>query len=140
MMRGVYHTFSVELIAALNSHNLDRITALYAPETEEIDIGQASPKFGANAVRQTITRLLHAFPDFHFHLDENIIENNRVVITWTFRATHRGTYMNIPATNRPVEVRGVSILTVENNKITRLLRIWDTAGMLRSMGLLPELT
>lgn len=138
-MRELHHQFAVDLIAALNSHDLDRIASFYTPETEEVDIGQAAPKYGANAVRQTIMGLLHAFPDFHFNLDETIIENHRTVILWTFRATHRGTFMNIPPTNKFVEVRGVSILTIENNRIARLLRIWDTAGMLRSLGLLPEL-
>jgi hypothetical protein len=31
------------------------------------------------------------------------------------------------------------VLTVEGGKITRALRVWDLAGLLRTLGLLPEL-
>jgi len=47
--------------------------------------------------------------------------------------------MNIPPTGRAVAVRGTSVLTVEDGKIKRAFRIWDVAGLLRSIGLLPEL-
>jgi hypothetical protein len=40
---------------------------------------------------------------------------------------------------RNVAVRGTSVLTVENEKVTRGLYVWDVAGPLRSIGLLPEL-
>jgi hypothetical protein len=47
--------------------------------------------------------------------------------------------MNIPPTGRNVEVLGTSVLTVGDGKIARGLYIWDVAGLLRSIGLLPEL-
>jgi predicted ester cyclase len=53
--------------------------------------------------------------------------------------TQRGAFMGIPATGRFVEVRGVSILTIENGLIARGTNIWDTAGLLRALHLLPEL-
>jgi hypothetical protein len=36
-------------------------------------------------------------------------------------------------------VRGVSAFATENGKITRGLHVWDVAGFLRALGLLPEL-
>jgi hypothetical protein len=47
--------------------------------------------------------------------------------------------MNIPATGRRVEVRGASFLTIEAGKVTRATMLWDVAGMLRGIGLLPDL-
>jgi hypothetical protein len=47
--------------------------------------------------------------------------------------------MNIPATGRPVTVRGVSVCHVEGGRIVRAMHIWDVAGLLRAIGLLPEL-
>jgi hypothetical protein len=39
-----------------------------------------------------------------------------------------------------VQVRGVSLMTInETGQIVRLNRIWDLAGLLRAIGLLPEL-
>jgi hypothetical protein len=47
--------------------------------------------------------------------------------------------MNIQATGRSVAMRGMSLLTLEDGKIKCGLYIWDVAGLLRSIGLLPEL-
>ena len=46
--------------------------------------------------------------------------------------------MNIPPTGRRVEVSRVSIIDVEDGPVVRGQYIWDLAGMLRHMRLLPE--
>jgi hypothetical protein len=55
------------------------------------------------------------------------------------RGTHEGKVMNIPPSERPIELWGTSFFTVNNGQITYSLHIWDVAGLLRSIGLLPEL-
>ncbi len=50
-----------------------------------------------------------------------------------------GEPMRIPPTGHNISVRGTSVLTIENGKVTRGLYLWDVAGLLRSIGLLPEL-
>jgi hypothetical protein len=47
--------------------------------------------------------------------------------------------MHIPPTGRFATVRGVSILTFMDGKIYRGQYMWDVAGLLRAIGLLPEL-
>jgi steroid delta-isomerase-like uncharacterized protein len=80
-----------------------------------------------------------AFPDLHFTPEEIIVQDDRAVLAWIGRGTHRGKLMNIPATGRSVEIRGVSLLTIKDNQVQRGLYIWDVAGLLRTLGLLPEL-
>ena len=53
--------------------------------------------------------------------------------------THLGTLMNIPASGRSVSVRGVSVFTLAAGQVSRATYIWDVAGLLRTIGLLPEL-
>jgi predicted ester cyclase len=71
--------------------------------------------------------------------EEMVVQGNRVAVVWKARGTHQGTLMNIPATGRPVAVRGVTLLTVAEGKVSRALYLWDVAGLLRDLGLLPEL-
>ena len=47
--------------------------------------------------------------------------------------------MRVPPTDRRIEVCGVTLLTVQDGKIVRGLYLWDMAGLLRSMKLLPDL-
>ena len=131
--------FVGDLLDAWNAHNVERIRSFYAPEYEGVDVGQAEPQLGPQGIHQTALRLLQAFPDLRFVEEETVVQDDRAVLVWTAHGTHKGKLMRIPPTEREVVVRGTSLLTVENGKIVRGLYIWDVAGLLRSLGLLPEL-
>lgn len=137
-MCGEIKRLVTELLAAWNAHDVERTMAFYAPDYEGIDVAQAHPQRGPTAVGQSLERYIRAFPDIHFTGD-TIIQGNRVALIWTANGTHQGTLMRIPATGRTIQVNGTSILTIEEGKITRGLYIWDVAGLLRAIGLLPEL-
>ena len=47
--------------------------------------------------------------------------------------------MHIPPTGLRVSVLGTSLVALHGGKIRRALRIWDLAGLLRDLKLLPEL-
>ena len=131
--------FAAQLIDAWNSHDMERVARLYAPEYRGVDVGQSAQQQGTQGILQMLSRYWSAFPDLTFTPEETIVHGNRVVLVWTARATHLGRLMNIPPTNRCVAFRGVSLLTVEGGKVWEAAYIWDVAGLLRSIGLLPEL-
>jgi steroid delta-isomerase-like uncharacterized protein len=128
-----------QLLEAWNAHDVDRVADLHTPDYKGEDVGQARPRHGREGVRQAMVRYLRAFPDLHFTQEATIVEDDQVALFWTARGTHRGKLMNIPPTCRPVQVRGVSLLTLQDGKIRHGLIIWDVAGLLRAIGLLPEL-
>ena len=124
---------------AWNSHDINKVISFYAPEYVGADIGQASPLRGHDDLRAMLENYWKAFPDLRFVIMDTVIQNSRIAIIWLGEGTHQGTFMNIPPTGRKVEVRGVSIIDVEYGLVVRGQYIWDMAGMLRHMGLLPEL-
>lgn len=125
-------------LAAWNAHDLDGVAAFLAPGYEGVDIADAAPRAGDQA-REAIARYLTAFPDLAITDEETIVQGNRVAVSWTARGTHRGPLLHIPPTGRAVAVRGVTFLTVADGKVARSLCVWDVAGLLRGVGLLPEL-
>jgi len=127
-----------DLLAAWNEHDLARAETFYAPDYLGIDVGQAAPQRGPRERCAVLATYMRAFPDLRFSGDI-LVEGNRAVLVWTMYGTHRGTFMRIPPTGRRVEVRGVSVLTIQDGKVQHGLNIWDTAGLLRGLGLLPEL-
>ena len=131
--------FATQFLEAWNAHDIGRLVALYAPAYEGMDVGDARPQRGLQGVRQTMARYLHAFPDLHFTEETTIVQGDRVALVWTARGTHQGKLMNIPPTGHPIEIRGASVFTLEGGKIKRATVIWDVAGFLRAIGLLPEL-
>ena len=124
---------------AWNSHDLEEVIGFYAPDYICDDIGQSSPLRGREEMRVMLESYWRAFPDLKFQVISTLADSSRIAILWIGEGTHRGTIMNIPPTGHRVQVRGVSIIDVENGLIVRGQYIWDLAGMLRQMGLLPEL-
>ncbi len=128
-----------DLFQAWNDHNIHGILSFYSPDCEGKDVGLPTVQRGQQAIEQVVTEYLSAFPDIRFSQMDMVIQKNRTAISWVAEATHQGVLMKIPPTWRKVSVRGVTLLTFENGKVTRMESIWDVAGLLRDLGLLPDL-
>jgi steroid delta-isomerase-like uncharacterized protein len=132
-------TYANTINEAWNSHDIEKVLSFYSPEYIGDDVGQASLLRGHEGLRAMLEMYWEAFPDLQFAVTDTVVQVSRVAIAWVAEGTHQGPIMNIPPTWRRVEVRGVSIIDVEGGLVVRGQYIWDLAGMLRHMGLLPEL-
>ncbi len=128
-----------ELAEALNAHDIQRMLNCYAEGYQGIDVGEARPQNGTDSVRTSIARYLVAFPDLSYIPEEVICQANRIAVVWRAQGTHLGNWANIPPTGRKATIQGMSLFTVEEGKITHALTVWDVAGLLRAIGLLPRL-
>ncbi len=127
------------LIAAWNTHDPHPIEALFAEDCVLEDCAIAVPLRGHRGLRRAVLFNFLAFPDVHFELLSQIQEGERVAIEWRAEGNHAGRFMGIPATRRRVVLEGISLLTLRDGRIARLRRVWDIAGVIRQLGLLPEL-
>ncbi len=132
--------FITQFMAAWNAHDVHTVTGYYATDYEDVDVARTQSRYGADTVRHTLLYYLSAFPDFAVTLDDAVLNGERIALYWTWTGTQRGTFMNIPPTGHRVRVRGSSLVTLRDGQIQRAVRIWDLAGLLRDLKLLPELT
>ena len=134
---------AIELMNAWNEHDVDRVMSYYPPDYVGVDVGQATPEHGLDGKRKAVLGYLRAFPDLRFIPEEPVgmsaVEYDMVAVNWIARGTHLGPFMNIPPSGRAITVRGVSTLKLRNGKIVQATYVWDVAGMLREIGLLPDL-
>ena len=82
------------------------------------------------------------FSDISFETTQVIEEGNALVTEWVWRATNTGPLTmpdgtEIPATQRAVELPGVSILSVRDGKITSQRDYFDNAPVMSQLGLIP---
>ena len=131
--------FTAMINEAWNSHNMDQVIRFYSPEYVGNDVGQPTLQRGHQGLREMLQTYWRAFPDLHFRVTDRMIEDSRVAILWVAEGTHQGPIMNIPPTGHKVRVRGMSVIHVEKGLVIGGQYIWDQAGMLRHLGLLPEL-
>jgi len=128
-----------DLIAAWNEHDARKVASYFDESYTGDDVSVAGQFHGPRDVRKYVLYNLLGFPDLHFEVHETISQGDKVAIVWTVTGTHQGKVMNIPATGARVEAKGISVITVRDGKIVHSLRVWDVAGMLRHIGLLPDL-
>ena len=132
-------TYAEAINEAWNSHDIEKVVRFYSPDYMGEDVGQPSPLHGRDAMRAMLENYWRAFPDLKFNVIHALVDGSRIAILWIGKGTHQGTIMNIPPTGHKVQVRGVSIIEVQDGLVVSGQYIWDMAGMLRHMGLLPEL-
>jgi steroid delta-isomerase-like uncharacterized protein len=71
---------------------------------------------GVEPSTQFMQMVWAAFPDMQSHEDALFGEGDRVVIQWTIDATHKGNFLGVPATNKPIHISGMDVLRVQNGK------------------------
>ncbi|SRR6266487_1136085 len=78
-----------------------------------------------------------AFPDMHHTIEDVFATSDKVAVRFVIRGTHTGSFFGMPATGRPVTVAANVLMHVSDGKVTKLAGVFDEAGMLRQLGVLP---
>jgi predicted ester cyclase len=86
---------------------------------------------------QLITLYRTAFTDLTATIEDMIAEGDKVAYRLTFRGTHQGELMGMPATGKHVTYTGIGIDTVVNGTITDMWLNFETLGMLQQLGVVP---
>jgi steroid delta-isomerase-like uncharacterized protein len=111
----------------------------YSPDFVGSDVGQSIPLHGHPGLRNLFQIYWRAFPDLRIRITDRVVEKSRLVILWEAEGTHQGPILNIPPTGHKARVRGMAVIEIENGLVVHGQSVWDLAGMLRDLGLLPEL-
>jgi steroid delta-isomerase-like uncharacterized protein len=87
------------------------------------------------ALRNTIEAMHTAFPDLTNDILQIIEDGDSVAVHWQTRGTHRGQFMDVPATGRTVTVTGASFLRFDNGRLAEEWVVWDPRELLSSLGI-----
>lgn len=85
-------------------------------------------------VRQFFEMMRSAFPDFRVNVQDTLAEGDKVVVRMTMSGTHRGDFMGVPATNKQVNVAGIDIVRVRDEKAVEHWGVTDVAAMMQQLG------
>jgi steroid delta-isomerase-like uncharacterized protein len=89
---------------------------------------------GLAGLKDVLRGLRAAFPDMHWKIEEQICEGEKVLTRFEWTGTHRGTFLGVPATGKPVKVWGMVIDRLERGKIKDTRIIMDTLGLMMQLG------
>ncbi len=121
----------------INKKNLDAVNELVAEDfVEHIPFPGQGP--GREGLKHALSIFLSAFPDLQWILEEQIAEGEKVVSRFTMTGTHRGEFLGIAPTGNPVNVWGVVIDVVRDDKFAESRIIMDTLGLMQQIGVIPS--
>jgi steroid delta-isomerase-like uncharacterized protein len=78
-----------------------------------------------------------AFPDVVVVPEKFIAEGDLVTVYWVASGTNTGTGNGLPATGKKVELAGITIWRIVDNKIKEEWSAFDQLSMMQQLGLLP---
>jgi steroid delta-isomerase-like uncharacterized protein len=120
-------------IAAWNSHSPDKMIPLFTADIFYEDVAFGEVSHGTAELRKFAASEFEGVPDLELKLLRANIHGGHGTIEWTFSGTDKGVFN----TGKKFSVRGVSVIDVRDGKISRNLDFYDTATLMRQVGLLP---
>jgi predicted ester cyclase len=92
---------------------------------------------GVEGVKQTFEMFTAAFPDLRFRIDEMYADGDKVISRLTCTGTHKGEFMGVAPTGKPVEMSGIDIIKVVDGKAVERWGQFDDLGMMQQIGAIP---
>ena len=101
--------------------NIDAVDEIFAPDFVGHHPGQPD-WVGPDAVKQAVVNARAAFPDFAEHVEDVIVEGDRVVTRFTASGTHLGPYRGLAPTGRRMQMAEMAVFRIAGNQIVEK---WD---------------
>jgi steroid delta-isomerase-like uncharacterized protein len=120
--------------AAWNAHDADKIASLYTDDVIYEDVTFGLVAHGQPELRKMAASFFAAVPDFKLEIVSSTSMGNRGSVEWVFSGTDVGLYK----TGKKFSVRGASVYEVRGGKFSGNRDYYDSASIMRQVGLLPK--
>jgi len=103
-----------------------------------IDLAPLGILRGRGQIGAFFRELFAAFPDLETTVTRIAAGQNEVAVEWRMSATFTGEpFQGIEATGRPIELRGIDLIELEDGKNVSNTSYYDGMAFARGVGLLP---
>ena len=116
-------------IDQINESNFDQnITLVTSPENV----------VGIEGFKAYYQNYLTGFSNVEFTIVDVFGQGDKIVKHWNFKGTHSGEFFGIPATDKDVDIDGVTLVKMKDGKIAQEQDFMDNYVFLMQLGLIPE--
>src|SRR5262249_21347243 len=142
----VRHVAGTEAVARsyfeklIDVHDLGYIPTLFDPDIQFYDpaIIPGGHTSGHDGVHAFFARFFKAFPDVRFTIEDLFTQDDRAAIRFTWRATHKFTFLDIEVTERHVTVPGIDIFHMTGGRIAEVRVAFDRAQLAAQLARVPH--
>ncbi|MCW3662542.1 ester cyclase [Burkholderia cenocepacia] len=120
------------------SHDLPTFMTVFTDDIVYFDVPLLAEMKGKEELKNFAVAFFAAFPDVQFtRTSPPVVSGDRAAVTWRVTGTQKGQFLDVPATNKTMDVMGVSMMEFKDGKIARNSDYWDMATLLRQIGHMP---
>lgn len=119
-------------IAAENAGDVEATLATFHRPRYVLPTGEVN---GEEAVRQLVSGLIAAFPDFHFEIGSLRHNNDAVIVEGVMTGTHKADWAGLTATGRRMEVPLTCVFEFDRYDLVSEGVIFDFATLQRQLEL-----
>ena len=125
-----------EIIAVVNSHDIERVLSLFADDFlyEEV-VADSTVARNKDELRARFQNLFRSFPDLRVELTSYFATGNSLCVEWISSGTHTGDMPGFPATGKNFSYREVVVIELTRDKLSRFSLYCDELTFLRQVGL-----
>lgn len=131
LMRRLFEEYNKGKAAAMAATD-----ELYAADFVYHGVGGEEIR-GLKSIKQSESEGFIAFPDYHFTIEDMVVEGDKVATRVTLTGTHTGEFMGVPPTNKKVTVWAMTISRISGGKIVESWEMMDTLGLMQQLGAIP---
>lgn len=123
--------------AGWSSGNLEQLLSVFTDDVTYEDIPLGLVFHGKEELRAFAKGFFNGFPDLKAAIVTTVVNGDRGASEWTFAGTQTGDMPNMPASNKRMDLRGMSTYEFASGKIKRKIDYWDVGTMMRQLGFAP---
>ncbi len=117
-----------------NEGNLDLVDEFYSPDAVRHSVDIEESIVGAEALKEYITGLRTAYPDFNVQGEIVVASDGWSVSQWTVTGTNTGPSEDMPPTGRSIQISGATISQVVDGKTVEEWVYYNNAAILEQLG------
>ena len=121
----------------MGAHDPERMLELWADDGVEEVVPAGGVFRGKQEIGEFLRGFLGSSSDLEVSVDRVVADDSRAVVEWRFRGTFDGAYQGLEPTGKTIDLRGVDILEIEDDKVKRVTAYYDASTFGRQVGLLP---
>ncbi|MBO7605148.1 MAG: ester cyclase [Elusimicrobiaceae bacterium] len=118
----------------INTADEAKAEQLIAQDASFITPASPTPLYGGKGYLSLVHWLRQSFPDVQWHALDMAAQEDKVAVLWECTGTHKGTFMNIPATNKQFKTTFMNIYYLnEAGKITKDVAAVGMIGIINAL-------
>ena len=130
-----WQQLSKEAEPAWASRDVEKILNLYSDDCVWEDLAIGKVMSGKEEIRSFLNEWFTAFPDNTLATTSSFTSGHSQCVEWINSGTHKGDFLDFPATGKAFSVRGASVIELSAGKIIRVSDYYDMASLLKQLGI-----